>query len=43
MEQISAGDAHLITLDGGDIFHAGSVFGMKPIMGEEYSYGTYKS
>ena len=43
MEKITAGEAHLITLDGGDIYHAGSVFGMKPIMAEHYDYGKYKA
>ena len=41
MEKISAGEAHLITLDGGDIFHAGSVFGMQVVMGEQYDYGKH--
>lgn len=40
MELIARGEAHLVTLDGGDVFYAGSQFGMKPIMGEEYDYGT---
>ncbi len=43
MERITAGDADLITLDGGDIYRAGAVYGMKPVAGEEYSYGGYLS
>nr|AKZ20815.1 melanotransferrin 2 [Holothuria glaberrima] len=37
MKEIRDGRADLITLDGGDIYMAGKVFGMKPIMEETYS------
>ncbi|PIK48862.1 melanotransferrin [Apostichopus japonicus] len=37
---IREGGADLITLDGGDVFRAGKVFGMKPIMKELYSGGS---
>nr|ADO66732.1 melanotransferrin [Apostichopus japonicus] len=37
---IREGGADLITLDGGDVFRAGKVFGMKPIMKERYSGGS---
>ncbi len=41
MELISEGRADLITLDGGDIYHAGALYGMKPVMGEKYDYGKF--
>ena len=40
MEKIAAGEADLITLDGGDVYHAGSAFNMQVIMGEQYNYGN---
>ena len=40
MEKIADGEAHLITLDGGDVYHAGSAFDMQVVMGEQYDYGN---
>ncbi|XP_066285080.1 uncharacterized protein [Branchiostoma lanceolatum] len=39
MYKISHHQADVITLDGGDIYQAGSRFDMKPIMGEDYGNG----
>jgi len=40
MEKIKKGEADLITLDGGDVYKAGKEFGMVPVVGEDYGYGT---
>ncbi|CAH1266109.1 LTF [Branchiostoma lanceolatum] len=39
MQKIHMNQADVITLDGGDIFQAGSRFEMKPILGEDYGNG----
>ncbi|XP_066285078.1 uncharacterized protein [Branchiostoma lanceolatum] len=39
MQKIHMNQADVITLDGGDIYQAGSRFDMKPIMGEDYGNG----
>ncbi|XP_078597834.1 uncharacterized protein LOC144873914 isoform X1 [Branchiostoma floridae x Branchiostoma japonicum] len=39
MQKIHMNQADVITLDGGDIYQAGSRFDMRPIMGEDYGNG----
>lgn len=41
MSSIASGRADLMTLDGGDVFTGGKMYGLLPIMEEIYAGGLY--